>query len=336
VKEQLLLGAADALGFWPPPEQVEAALDKAAAEHPLLFLVGHTALSADGRYQPDPASDEDRRAVQLTRQFSQDTAARVAVTGSVIEILRNEGHWSSEAMTAAARLVDEPLAAACEEGLEALETGRGWRAIHCLVPQLERAVRLVGLEIGANVMRRATRGGLRWASLEELLGDKTIAAALQPRLAVGLSRLFVDPYGPNYRNEVAHGAADPGGEYTGASTLTALAILSVAVRLAIARERTAAQAPGGGRAAGAARTGSKGVGSRGGRMKGQCHFTRAVAVKIRWLLDRTRAASRADQKVLRQEIRDLGFYISDFSRPATGFRRRDFEDLVRTGQIEVI
>ena len=248
VNEQLLLGAADALGFWPAPEQVEAALDMAAAEHPLLFLVGHTALSADGRYQPDPASDEDRRAVQLTRQFSQDTAARVAVTGSVIEILRTEGHWSSEAMTAAVRLVDEPLAAACEEGLEALEAGRGWRAIHCLVPQLERAVRLVGLEIGANVMRRATRGGLRWASLEELLGDEAIAAAVQPRLAVALSRLYVDPYGPNFRNEVAHGAADPGGEYTGASTLTALAILSVAVRLAIARERTAAQAPGGGRA----------------------------------------------------------------------------------------
>ena len=71
-------------------------------------------------------------------------------------------------------------------------------------------------------------------------------------------------------------------------------------------------------------------------MKGQRHFTRAVADKIRWLLDRTRAASRADKKVLRQEIRDLRFYISDFSRPATGFRRRDFEDLVRTGQIGVI
>ena len=70
-------------------------------------------------------------------------------------------------------------------------------------------------------------------------------------------------------------------------------------------------------------------------MKGQRHFTRAAADQIRWLLDRTRAASRADQKVLRQAIRDLGFYISDFTRPSTGFCRCDFEDLVRTGQVEV-
>ena len=42
-------------------------------------------------------------------------------------------------------------------------------------------------------------------------------------------------------------------------------------------------------------------------MKDQRRFTSAAADRIRWLLDRTRAASRADQKVLRQEIRDLGF-----------------------------
>ena len=51
-------------------------------------------------------------------------------------------------------------------------------------------------------------------------------------------------------------------------------------------------------------------------MKGQRRFTSAAADKIRWLLERICAASRADQKVLRHEIRDLGFYISDFSRPA--------------------
>jgi len=234
--EKLLLGAADALGFWPAPERVEEALDKAAAEHPLLFLVGHTALSGDGRYQPDPAGQEDRREVQLTRQFSQDTAARVAVTGSVIDVLRNEGHWSADRLKAAIRLVDEPLAAACDAGIDALESGRGWTAMHCLVPQLERAVRRVAVEIGANVMRRATGGGLRWASLEELLSDGAVAAALQPRLAVALARLFVDPYGPNYRNEIAHGLVEPDGDYFGPATLTALAILSVSVRLAIARE----------------------------------------------------------------------------------------------------
>lgn len=71
-------------------------------------------------------------------------------------------------------------------------------------------------------------------------------------------------------------------------------------------------------------------------MRGQRQFTRAAADRIRWLLDRARAASRADQKIRRQEIRDLGLYISDFSRRATGIRRRDFDELVRTGQVEVV
>ena len=70
-------------------------------------------------------------------------------------------------------------------------------------------------------------------------------------------------------------------------------------------------------------------------MKGSRKFTKEDADEIVVLLGRTRAAKRAQQKALRQQIRDRGFFISDFNRPARGFGPNDFHDLVRQGLIEI-
>lgn len=70
-------------------------------------------------------------------------------------------------------------------------------------------------------------------------------------------------------------------------------------------------------------------------MKGKTRFSAATAERIRILLGRVRSSPRPAQKVLRQQIRDLGFYISDFRRPASGFTREDFDALVQNGGIEV-
>lgn len=71
-------------------------------------------------------------------------------------------------------------------------------------------------------------------------------------------------------------------------------------------------------------------------MQGQRRFRQSTADQIRVLLSRTRSSPRPQQKVYRQAIRDLGFYISDFGRPARGFGPEDFEQLIRSGQIEVV
>lgn len=70
-------------------------------------------------------------------------------------------------------------------------------------------------------------------------------------------------------------------------------------------------------------------------MKSSRTFTRQAAEEIIVLLGRTRAASRDGQKILRQRIRDRGFYISDFNRPALGFGPDEFRDLVRRGEIRI-
>ncbi len=71
-------------------------------------------------------------------------------------------------------------------------------------------------------------------------------------------------------------------------------------------------------------------------MKGSRRFSHETAQQIRTLLADVRRADRATQKNLRQRIRKLDFYISDFNRPIAGFRPDDFDELVRAGKIEII
>jgi hypothetical protein len=70
-------------------------------------------------------------------------------------------------------------------------------------------------------------------------------------------------------------------------------------------------------------------------VKGRTEFTGATADRIRVLLSQTRNAPRPQQKALRQQIRDMGFYISDWERPGTAFTVDDFDDMVLRGQIKI-
>jgi Domain of unknown function (DUF4209) len=229
-EERLALSAGDFLGLWPRPERVEEALNKAMARNPLQFLVSHTSVSSDGRYQPIPDAEPERRQALLTRQLADDTAFRLLLGELVIDELRHRGLWSADRLVKAVRLVDPLLADACAAGFEALEEGQGWTAAHTLIPQLERAVRFVAQAVGVTPMKR-WKGGLRWASLEDNLGEADVEGALGAGLAASLRRLYLDPFGPNYRNEIAHGAADPRERQLEWARLTAFGILSVTLRL---------------------------------------------------------------------------------------------------------
>ena len=66
----------------------------------------------------------------------------------------------------------------------AYDAGESWLAAHALIPQLERALRVLGAEVGAATFRASRRGGLEWASLDHMLSDPTLSKALCDRLAV--------------------------------------------------------------------------------------------------------------------------------------------------------
>lgn len=65
--------------------------------------------------------------------------------------------------------------------------------------------------------------------------------------------------------------------------------------------------------------------------KGKKEFSSAVLIKIRDLIQRKCNASREEQKIIREEMRGLGFYITDFAGKITSVE--DFDSLIKNGCI---
>lgn len=70
-------------------------------------------------------------------------------------------------------------------------------------------------------------------------------------------------------------------------------------------------------------------------MKGKRNFSKSEELKIRKLISDKVNAKRDEQKQLRQQMRDMGFFISDFTKSTKGFTLKDFEYLKRSGQINI-
>ena len=64
-------------------------------------------------------------------------------------------------------------------------------------------------------------------------------------------------------------------------------------------------------------------------------FTSAEAVEIRGLLAEARRAERSDQKRLRDRLRRIGFYITDFDLSFRGFGPEAFDRLIAQGSVEI-
>jgi hypothetical protein len=69
--------------------------------------------------------------------------------------------------------------------------------------------------------------------------------------------------------------------------------------------------------------------------KGRNKFTTAEAADIRRLLAETRRASKSGQKRLRDGLRRIGFYITNFDRCFKGFGPEDFDRLVAQGLVTI-
>ncbi len=70
-------------------------------------------------------------------------------------------------------------------------------------------------------------------------------------------------------------------------------------------------------------------------MKGRTHFTATEAEQLRDLIRRKTSAGRTEQKRIRDAMRAMGFYISDFQITHRGFDAADFDGLLARGEIRV-
>jgi hypothetical protein len=194
------------LGFWPTWATVEQ--ERRDQSSVFASLASRTILNHDARSVPLPNAGPARESAETIRQFAQRTMIGCGLAEIVLQSLRARGRWTAEKVAAAIADADIALGRASEPGVRGFEAGEWWTALHVLAPQVERAVRLIGVRLNAPIHRVTTAQRLLWAQLDPMLEDPVIRVALGDDLAPELGALFTSEYGPNIRNNVAHGATD--------------------------------------------------------------------------------------------------------------------------------
>jgi hypothetical protein len=109
-----------------------------------------------------------------------------------------------------------------------------------LVPQFERGLRKLAIQLSADVRRLVRDQGIQVATLGPILADETVANFLGQDAVRTFGAVFVEPRGLNVRNNTAHGLLDPSEDQAAAAFIALMGVLTAGYLLL--RLRTAAQA----------------------------------------------------------------------------------------------
>tara|TARA_R100000306_G_scaffold62292_1_gene68249 strand:+ start:7567 stop:8430 length:864 start_codon:yes stop_codon:yes gene_type:complete len=71
-------------------------------------------------------------------------------------------------------------------------------------------------------------------------------------------------------------------------------------------------------------------------VKGKNQFSKSEFKQLKILIKEKQTADKTEQKSIRNRIRKIGFYFSDFSNKKKGYDISDLEQLVKTGQIKIV
>lgn len=194
-------------------------------------LFGTAKLADDGRViAKGPAADTtslfgEETSEAVWNKMVQDHEFRIwyGVNSSImpaLEQLQHEHYVSSEDLTnivALSGVVPPDRAALVAKGLLAGFDGDFCVALHLLVPQLEHLVRVHLRNKGAKTTTTDASPLQMEAGLSTLVALPEMKAVFGEDLTFEIQALFCDSFGPNLRNEVAHGLLQPGAFFAEAS-----------------------------------------------------------------------------------------------------------------------
>lgn len=205
----------------------------------------HIFLEADGRIQPEPDVDktQDLEDARDATYFGRQSTFLAAFASVLLTELRHRNLWSAPLVATSLAVVDPDLSESCYPGLIRFEQEDFWSAAHVIVPQIERALRVLGRLVGADQTRFTPAAGIRWASMELVLEDPGIRAALGEDVAYEIAVLFTDPHGQNFRNNIAHGALATDGNPHAAALLGVFTIFEICRAIVIATRQPHQAAP---------------------------------------------------------------------------------------------
>lgn len=204
-------------------KQLRELSEKMLREHPLQALVSATHLSRDGRvvakrsgmgFFGAPDSEEYRAAVWPAMVKDYGIELGVAVQGQIwpaLEVLLLEHRLrESDFVSIASR---SPIVPKGRERLFAKALFAGYErdfvgALHVLVPQIEHMVRWHLKAAGVKTTNLDKDGIENENGLSSLTDLPEVAQIFGEDLEFELKALFCNAFGPNLRNELAHGLLD--------------------------------------------------------------------------------------------------------------------------------
>ena len=208
--------AADALGafvnlYRADPKTIRDSATGYIEKYPLSNLMPATVISPDGRVIAKRPGMNDEGAIWAGMIEHYDREINVAVTGKILpalEILMQEHRLQENDF--AHLCMQSPIVPVNRERLWAKALYAGYdrdfvTAIHLLCPQMEHMVRLHLKAAGAQTTTLSQDGIETENGLGTLMEMPEVENILGPNLTFEIKALFCSPFGPNLRNQVAHG-----------------------------------------------------------------------------------------------------------------------------------
>lgn len=208
--------ATDALGafanlYRADPKAIRASAIEYIRKYPLSNLMPATVLSPDGRVIAKRPGMNDEGAIWAGMIEHYNREIDVAVTGQILpalEILMQEHRLQENDF--AHLCMQSPIVPIDRERLWAKALYAGYdhdfvTAIHLLCPQMEHMVRQRLKAAGAQTTTLSQDGIETENGLGTLIEMPEVENILGPNLTFEIKALFCSPFGPNLRNEVAHG-----------------------------------------------------------------------------------------------------------------------------------
>lgn len=112
-------------------------------------------------------------------------------------------------------IVQEERKNIIQDGLFLALKGDYYKAVHILVPQFENILRNLAEQLGEAIDTIDQNGITKYRSLASILKSEKVNECLDENLIFLLRGLLVDPFGPNIRNEIAHGIVTEERSYSG-------------------------------------------------------------------------------------------------------------------------
>ncbi len=231
------------LGVLPDWDKLQASFDELRTEYPLQYLFPRVSVERDGRMRAEPADEAEREEALVLGHFAQQEQLGAIIALNFVVAIRESGEWSAGKLIEMLEGLDPDMASACSSGIEAFEAGDFWTAVHVLMPQAERGLRNVAVEIDGNVHRLIGTDEVRVATLDKILEDPAFEAKFGANTVKSLRGLLTDPRGMNLRNLTAHGLLDPAGQHAPAAFVALMCVLiAVWLRASVVAEKAQASA----------------------------------------------------------------------------------------------